>query len=128
MISVYQIVVCFETTKTQIDWKEISLKNNEPFFFFTSSRTVQLITGIPKYLSSWKWICVSQWYSRKDQQHKYLLELFSKILTKRQSWYSKVSKSKFKLQYGWDKSSFSWPWAAISLADGLLSKCKIKTA
>lgn len=59
-----------------------------------------------------------------DRQYQYLLELLSRIFTKRQSWYSNVSKSKVRLQYGWDKSSFSRPWAAISLADGVLSKYK----
>lgn len=57
---------------------------------------------------------------------QYSLELFSNILSKRPSWCRRVSRSRFQLQPGWDKSSFNWPSTVSCPADGVLSKCKIK--
>lgn len=44
----------------------------------------------------------------------------------RPSLWSRVSRSRFHLQHGWDKSSSNWPLAFSPPADRGLSKCKIR--
>ena len=134
MIAQYHIKTLFSLVQTAPERKPFQWVYKEIQYFsccephrlsvqhswWHSPASIQVGNNIPFNLNN------DSVFSGHSQNYKYSLELFSKILRKRPSWCSRVSRSRFQLQPGWDKSSFSWPSAVSRPADGVLSKRKIK--